>query len=138
VRALYLALTLPGAILETARGFTHRFEPLTICCYDVDVDDIVGLTTDVDRRRVGADLIDMARPWMLDLAERREPASWTLAKRLIAGGAAGILVPSFAIGARFDMHNLVLWTWGPDRPHRVHVYDPAGRLPKHQTSWDSP
>ena len=28
--------------------------------------------------------------------------------------AAGILVPSFAVAARPDMCNLVLWKWGPD------------------------
>jgi RES domain-containing protein len=31
---------------------------------------------------------------------------------------------------------VVLWTWGPDLPHNVNVFDPTGRLPKNQLSWD--
>ena len=58
-----------------------------------------------------------------------------IATRLIREGASGIIVPSFARGARPDMHNVVLWKWGPDLPHRVFVHDPSGRLPKDQLSW---
>jgi RES domain-containing protein len=56
-------------------------------------------------------------------------------RKVIAGRAAGMLVPSFANGATADDQNLVLWRWGPDLPHRVMVYDPTGRLPKSQPSW---
>jgi RES domain-containing protein len=79
-------------------------------------------------------LADMACDWELDLAYGRDPASWRVADRL-SKTAAGILVPSFATGARIDMHNLVLWKWGPDLPHRVTAYDPSRRLPKNQLSW---
>jgi RES domain-containing protein len=119
-----------------AHGFPHRLDPLTICSYEVDVDDVVDLRTDPDRTAAGVTLAELGCPWELDLAEGREPASWRIAKQLIAGNAAGILVPSFARGARPDMHNLVLWTWRPDLPHRVNVFDPSGRLPKNQLSWD--
>jgi RES domain-containing protein len=78
----------------------------------------------------------MACAWALDLANGREPASWRIANRLIADGAAGILVPSFAIGARSDMRNLVVWQWGSNLPHRVAVHDPDHRLPKNQASWN--
>ena len=43
VPALYLALTLDGMFLEMAHGFAHRFDPLTVCSYDVDVQDVVDL-----------------------------------------------------------------------------------------------
>jgi hypothetical protein len=66
---------------------------------------------------------------MLDRASGREPASWRTRLRKTA---AGILVPSFVNRARADMHNLVLWKWGPNLPHRVTAYDPSGRLPKNQ------
>lgn len=49
---------------------------------------------------------------MLDRAEGLIPPTWTLAKRLIAAGAAGALVPSFATGATEGMRNLVRWRWG--------------------------
>lgn len=133
--ALYLSLTLEGAVVEASSGFGGRFEPLTLCSYEGDVEDLLDLRTDAERTAAGVALDELFCQWELDLAEGRDPASWTVAKRLIAAGAAGILVPSFATGARPDMANLVLWKWGPDLPHRVTVYDPSGRLPKDQLSW---
>ena len=136
--ALYLALSIEGAVVEAAQGFGHRLEPLTICMYEVDCADIVDLRDDAGRAAARVELDDMACPWALDLANGVEPASWRVVRRLVAGGAAGILVPSFANRARADMTNLVLWQWGPERPHQVLVHDPHGRLPKDQRSWDLP
>jgi RES domain-containing protein len=135
VRALYLSLSIDGAVTEAAQGFGHKLEPLTICMYGVDCEDVVDLRTDAARAAAGVELATMASVWALDLSNGREPASWAVARRFIADGAAGILVPSFASGARPDMTNLVLWEWGPDLPRKVQVYDPSGRLPKDQTSW---
>jgi RES domain-containing protein len=134
VDALYLASTIEGVFVEMGHGFARRLEPLTIVTYDVDVDDIFDLTTDQGRREANVELADMACAWELDRAYGREPASWRIASRL-RESAPGILVPSFATGARADMHNLVLWKWGPDLPCRVSAYDPSGRLPKNQLSW---
>jgi RES domain-containing protein len=133
--ALYLALTIEGMFLEMGHGFARRFEPLTICSYDVDVDDLIDLRTEADRAAVAIGMADMSCAWAYDLTAGRRPASWTIADRLIAAGAAGILTPSFATGARIDMTNLVLWRWGADLPYRVEVHDPSGRLPKNQLSW---
>ena len=135
VDALYLALTIEGVVVEMGHGFAHRFEPLTIVSYEVAVDDIVDLSTDQARREANIELADMACAWQLDRANGHEPASWRIADRL-RGTNAGILAPSFANDAREDMHNLVLWEWGPDLPHRVLAHDPSGRLPKNQLSWN--
>lgn len=135
VPALYLALTIEGMFQEMSHGFARRFEPLTVCSYEVDVDDLIDLRTEGDRRREGIDLAAMACPWALDRANGRKPASWVIAEHLMASGAAGILTPSFATGATARMENLVLWRWGPDLPHRVTVHDPSGRLPKDASSW---
>jgi RES domain-containing protein len=121
-------------IVEMTHGFAHRLEPLTMVSYDVDIEGIVDLRTSAGRRAAGVKLVDIACPWELELAYGREPASWRVANRL-RKTAAGILVPSFARGAREDMHNLVLWKWGPDLPHRVTAHDPSGRLPKNRLSW---
>jgi RES domain-containing protein len=137
VPALYLAATLDTMLVEITHGFAHRMEPLTVVNYDVDVADVVDLRTDADRRAANVELADMSCAWRLDLASGREPASWRLANRL-RPTTAGILVPSFANGAREDMYNLVLWTWGPDLPCRVIAYDPSGRLPKNQLSRNAP
>ena len=135
--ALYLALTIEGMLVEMGHGFGHRFDPLTICSYNVDVDDLVDLRTDSARGVEAVDLTEMACPWAYDLADGKVPASWNLAKSLIAKGAAGILTPSFATGARPDMFNLVLWRWGATLPHKVEVHDPNERLPKDQSSWSA-
>jgi RES domain-containing protein len=135
VPALYLSLTLEGMLLEMGHGFAHRFDPLTICSYQVDVDDIVDLRTKRARKAAEVEFADMACAWALDLANGHEPASWAIAKRLIANGAAGILAPSFASGARSGRHNLAVWRWGPELPHRVVVHDPDHRLPRDQASW---
>lgn len=135
VPALYLALTVEGLFLEMGHGFGHRFDPLTVCAYDADVADLVDLRSEAGRAEAGVALADMACAWAWDRASGRTPTSWGIARSLIAGGAAGILTPSFARGARADMANLVLWTWGPALPHRVTVHDPGGRLPRDQSSW---
>ncbi len=130
VPALYLALTVEGMFLETSHGFAHRFDPLTVCSYDVDVDDLVDLRTETARDAAQVSFAHMACGWAMDLSSGNKPSSWDVAERLITDGAAGILVPSFARGARQNMINLVLWRWGPRRPHRVTVYDPSSRLAK--------
>lgn len=136
VPALYLALTVEGMILEMSHGLAVRFEPLTICTYDVDAADVIDLRDERGRRSHGIELGALACPWVDDVSSGRAPASWRLAEQMIARGAAGVVVPSFAIGARADMSNLVLWSWGPDLPHRVVVHDPSGRLPRDQLSWN--
>jgi RES domain-containing protein len=122
-------------LVEMGHGFAHRFYPLTICAYNVDVDDIIDLRTDSGRAAEGIDLASMAGPWAYDLARGKLPSSWKIVKLLIAKGAAGILTPSFATGARPDMANLVLWRWGSALPYKVEVHDPDGRLPKDPSSW---
>lgn len=134
--ALYLSLRPETALREITAGFARRLEPLTLCSYDVDCDDITDLTTDVARAEAGVTLADLACPWAADLLAGREPASHSVARRLIAEGAAGILVPSFAIGSRADDVNLVLWRWGAEAPHRVRVFDPDARLPRDRRSWE--
>lgn len=133
--ALYLALTIEGAAIEASQGFPGKLEPLTICLYAVDCAEIVDAATPAGRAAAGIDLDELAAPWALDRAEGRTPRSWSLAARLIAAGACGMLVPSFARGARPDMRNVVLWRWGPGLPCRVTVHDPSGRLPKNSLSW---
>lgn len=136
IPALYLGLTIEGAVFEASQGFAAKLEPLTICLYEVDCEDIVDLSTEDGRRDAGVELDEMACAWALDVAEGRMPASWRVAKALIALGHAGVLVPSFARCARPDMRNLVLWEWAPRLPRRVMVHDPSGRLPKNLLSWN--
>lgn len=125
--ALYLALSIEGMFAEVSHGFAHRFPPLTVVTYDVDCFGVVDLTTEAGRKAAGTDLGLLGCAWMLDRAEGRRPDTWTLARRLMAEGVTGVLVPSFANGASEVMRNLVLWEWGGKR-QRVEVWDEEGRL----------
>jgi RES domain-containing protein len=135
----YRPYTLPeplkAASWSRRMDFRSRFDPVTVCTYDLDIEEIVDLTTEPERRAADVQFSELQCSWAEDMATGREPASRKVAKRLIGDGASGIIVPSFARGARPDMHNVVLWKWGPDLPHRVLVHDPSGRLPKDQLSW---
>lgn len=122
---------------EAAQGFGAKFEPLTVCLYEVDCDHIVDLRSEQERSGLEVSLEEMSCSWAMDLAEGREPASWDIARRFISDGRAGLIAPSFARGARTDMSNLTLWKWGASFTCGVTVHDPAYRLPRNQDSWKS-
>lgn len=134
--ALYLALDISTAVLEANQGFAHKIDPCTLCAYDVDCDDIADLRGESGRKRHAAMLADMECAWLMLARAGLTPPSWAIATRLIGEGFAGVLVPSLARRARADAYNLVLWQWGQDRPHRVTVSDPGGKLPKNRLSWN--
>lgn len=133
--ALYLSLDFSTAVLEANQGFAHKIDPCTLCAYDVDCDDIADLRDDAGRKHHTVKLSDMKRAWLALAKAGKTPPSWQIATRLIGQGIAGVLVPSFANRAPERASNLVLWDWGPDRPHRVTVTDRSGKLPRNQLSW---
>lgn len=136
VEALYLALTIETAFAEISQGFTEKYKPCLLVCYDVDCEDIADLREEKDRAAFNVTLEEMASPWFFEVAQGREPLSWRLARRLMRQQIAGILGPSFAPGTDPVRHqNLVLWKWGSTSPHKVVAYDPDGRLAKDQKSW---
>ena len=133
--ALYLASSPGGAINEVIRGLPGFIEPLTLCSYKVECEDICDLTDQNELAALGLDSHDFRTPWRSYLAAGETPPTWSISGLLIAQGRAGIRVQSYAKGAKPDHINLVLWKWGPDLPYKVDVYDPSGRLPKNQLSW---
>jgi RES domain-containing protein len=136
MRALYLSLTIEGAVREANQGFAFKIDPCVLCSYEVDCDDIADLRTQTGQAHHGIAVADMSCAWFALAGKGEDPPSWGIARRLIAEGVAGILVASFAAGAAPADQNLVLWNWAARRPHKVRVYDPSGRLPKNQLSWD--
>ncbi len=110
--------------------------PYTSCSYKIDCTDIIDLRTDINCVAWGIDPSDIGCDWRSSLASGCEPPSWHIARRLISEGHAGLLVRSFASGATEADQNLVLWKWSGRLPHLVKVFDPTGRLPKNQLSWD--
>ena len=135
---LYLSLDVMTAFTEVTQGFTHRLQPLTMCEYDVDCEDIADLRGDEARAAAKVDRNQLGCAWLDFLLAGKQAPSCLISDRLKAAGYCGILVPSFAVGATDANLNLVLWRWGPDLPHRVDVYDPSGRLPRNQLSWPDP
>ena len=113
---LYLALDPMTAIKEANQAFMDKIEPCVLCAYEVDCEDIIDLRTEEPRVAAAVKEADAASAWFADVAARREPRSWRLAKRLRRDGAAGLLVPSYARSATAQDHNLVLWTWGVNYP----------------------
>lgn len=130
VEALYLSLKYEVAVREASQGFAQKMQPLTIVQYELDCDDIVDLREPEEQARWGAPMDVLRSPWEL-LAARGSPVpTWELADRMQAAGVAGILVQSFALGARKGDTNLVLWKWGPTPPHKCVEIDDEGRLKK--------
>jgi len=124
------------AWLEAQQGFPFKAQPLTICAYEVDCSDVADLGDEDGRRDLGVALADLACAWE-DLAARGvEPPSWRLANRLIGGGYAGIIVPSFAPGSAPTDRNGVFWRWSDALPHKVLVIDDESRLPRDGRSWE--
>lgn len=125
------------AIKEATQGFAQKFEPYVLCTYEIDCEDVIALRDDEERRAAGVGMDALACPWFDEAAAGRQPASWRLARKLIANGAAGLLAPSFVRGAALGADvNLILWRWSGSAPHKVAVFDPSARLPKNQLSWD--
>ena len=127
VAALYTATTMAAAWREAQQGFAHD-QPITMCAYRVDCADILDLTNDKIRRQSGIALADLACPWGGIADNKKTPPSWAIARNLISQGIAGIVVPSFAVGAADKDTNIVFWDWSERAPHQVVLIDDENRL----------
>ena len=104
-------------------------QQLTLCAYEVDVEPVFDSLDEARCQALGVSHSELACPaWEAEMLAGPVPASQALADRLIAGGHAGMRVRSFAAGAGVGDLDLVLWTWGDDRPVRVVLIDDEGRL----------
>jgi RES domain-containing protein len=134
--ALYMTLTPITAWMEAQQGLPFKAQPMTLVAYRVACTAILDLTDPDPLARLGVTGADLATPWE-DLASRGlDPPTWTLARRLITAGIAGILAPSFAPGTVPEDRNLILWRWNDDAGCRVQVIDDFGRLPRDGASWN--
>jgi RES domain-containing protein len=133
--ALYTALRMETAWLEAQQAFPFKAQPMTLCAYTVDCEDVVDLTDPAMLAAHAVSPHDLACPWE-DLSMRGQiPPSWVLARRLSGEGVAAIVVPSFAAGATVADRNAVFWQWNEIPPHQVKVVDDQGRLPRNESSW---
>lgn len=124
--ALYTALSPETAIREANQAGTLQPTTLVACRADIgpvfDTRDASALAA----RDLTPELL--ADPGWRARMNRGEPVpTQDLARTLIAEGFAGLLVRSFARGARPDDLNLVLWRWTPPDA-RLELVDDEGRL----------
>lgn len=135
LQALYTSATVEGAWREAQQGFAFKPQPLTICAYDVDCEDVADLTDPETQSALGVGRTEIACAWKGLASRGLTPPSWTLTRRLIDEGIAAIIVPSFAPGALGSDRNVVFWRWSDAPPHQVRVIDDARRLPRDNRSW---
>lgn len=133
--ALYTSATLEGAWREAQQGFAFKAQPLLICVYEVDCEDVADLRDGATLAALGIDAADLACPWESMASSGAMPPSWTMARRLFAAGTSAVIVPSFAPGAPGSDRNVVFWRWSDTLPHQVRVIDDDRRLPKDASSW---
>ena len=127
VPALYASLTALAALREANRA--GAFQPTTLVSYAADIDDVFDAR---DRAALEAEGMDSAAladfGWRDQMKSAGEARTQGFARRLIGEGRNGLLVRSFAPGARQDDLNLVLWRWGDARPARLRLVDDENRL----------
>lgn len=128
IAALYTSLA-PLTAIREAQPLGRPMQPLTLCCYEVDVEPVFDALDEERRRELEVTESDLGCPnWEADMLAGGVPASQAIADRLIASGYAAMRVGSFAAGAAADDLNLVMWRWGTERPARVVLIDDEGRL----------
>jgi RES domain-containing protein len=133
--ALYTSRRFETAWLEAQQAFPFKAQPMTLCAYELDCEDILDLTDAEILAALGITPADLACPWK-DLSTRGiKPPTWQITERLVTSGTAGVIVPSFAKGAGATDIKVVFWDWAPNPPHQVRVIDDDQRLPKDTRSW---
>lgn len=122
--ALYCACSIMGAVAE-ANQIGRPFEPVTLVSYDAILTDIFDATDAAALRHHEITAKTLAQDdWRLQMRQSGQSAAQIVAKSLIRAGYAGMLVPSYAIGAAKDARNLVLWRWAQG----LQLVDSEGRL----------
>ena len=109
-RALYTSLHADTALREANQVGT--LQPTTLVAYNADIGPLLDGRDPKALVPFGLDPTALADPtWRDRMLKREAVPTQELAEDAISEGYAGILVPSFARGARPDAINLVLWRW---------------------------
>lgn len=125
--ALYTSLTVMTALREANQ--VGSLQPTTLVSYAAEIAAIFDTRDPAAFAPYALDSADLADPgWRDRMKTDGEAPTQAFARRLSADGFHGLLVRSFARGAREDDLNLVLWHWGDDAPARLRLIDDEGRL----------
>ena len=112
IPALYASLSVMTALREANQ--VGSLQPTTLVSYDAEIE------------RVFESLADAS--WRDQMKAQGEARTQAFARRLVEAGYQGLLVHSFARGARMDDLNLVLFAWGSGPPSRLTLIDDEKRL----------
>lgn len=121
--------------MEAQQGFAFKPQPLTLCGYDVDCENLCDLRDTATREALKITLADLGCAWEDMSDQKQTPPTWALSDLLISSGISGILTPSFAPKAEAHDCNAVFWNWSSSKPHKVEVIDDLDRLPRNDSSW---
>lgn len=127
---VYAERELSTAWAEYNQGFVQH--PALIARLELADATLVNLTEASELARLGVDSSIHACEWRRMMDERQEPPTHVLRRRLLAGGADGIVYPSFMSPGGSCV---ALWRWNRRGAPRLKVVDPEGRMPKSAASW---
>lgn len=124
--ALYLSSDPKAALYEAAQS-QIIIPPKTVCTYQISINAVVDFSA-------GYNAKDWIKEWSVwDMnwrkalhIDKRRPATWEIAQKLISDGAKGLLFPSL----RSKGHtNLVIFLTNIEAADSISVIDPEGDLP---------
>jgi len=125
--ALYASLTVITALREANQ--VGALQPTTLVSYDAEIERVFDTR---DAAALAAEDMDddglADAGWRDQMKTQGEARTQAFARRLAKAGYQGLLVRSFARGARADDLNLVLFTWGAGPPSRLTLIDDEKRL----------
>lgn len=127
VPALYTSLTIMTALKEANQ--VGNLQPTTLVSYEADIEQVFDCRDDAALHAHGMDAAALAdTTWRDQMRISGEARTQTFARQLATDGCCGLLVKSFAPGAKDDDLNLVLWTWGKAALGRLTLIDDEHRL----------
>ena len=125
--ALYCSLSITSALREANQVGT--LQPTTLVAYEAEIETIFDTRDEAALQAAGMDVVALSDPaWRDQMTTACEARTQAFARRLIAEDYNGLMVRSFAPGAKPADMNLVLWRWGAAKPARLVRIDDEGRL----------
>lgn len=125
--ALYASLSVMTALREANQVGT--LQPTTLVCYDAEIERVFDSRDPAALAARDMDAEALAHDgWREEMRTRGEARTQAFGRGLASAGYQGLLVRSFARGARADDLNLVLFAWGEAAPSRLTLIDDENRL----------
>ncbi len=127
VPALYASLSVMTALREANQ--VGNLQPTTLVSYDAEIERVLDGRDVAELASLGMDASTLAASsWRDEMKTRGIARTQEFARQAIADGYQALLVRSFAVGAKDDDFNLVLWQWADVAPSKLILIDDEHRL----------